>query len=78
MDGEQSGVWRESVVVPREPSRVDIAVLVYSLGWKDIVDLHRFFLGLSYTRQIRIQCHYNDRWRNHPVMLVRVGSREYF
>ena len=32
MDGEQSGVWRESVVVPRVPSRVDIAVLVYSVG----------------------------------------------
>ena len=54
MDGEQSGVWRESAVVPRVPSRVNITM--FNSIVTCIVDLHSYVPRVYHLRVANEKC----------------------
>lgn len=80
MDGEQSGVWRESVVVPRVPSRVNITM--FNSIVTCIVDLHSY-VSIIYELQMRNACHYSKTARYmaespRGARQLGLGPGEYF
>ena len=82
MDGQQSGVWRESVVVPRVPSRVNVAM--FNIIETCMVDLHSSIPRVYHPRVANEKCMSLQQYSTiyggitPSCSALRVGSRGVF